>query len=420
MADRGSGYYHPVPPMAVASDIEFAEARRRRREERRRQVRRRRLTALGILAAVFGVGIFGIVELATGGSDAVTLTPVASAGIAPLPFHAQPPEEIRGVHVTAPLMTVTGKLDSYLALRKNGLNTIELDVKDETGDVGFTKGAPALALHDGAAQSYYDPQHVVRKVHAKGVYLIGRVVTFEDPITATAHPELAIHRSDGSLWHTNGGLAWLNPYSRKAWQYDVDVAVAAAKAGFDEIQFDYVRFPSDGDLSIIRYPGPHPQPMQETIKAFLTYAASRLHPLGVRVSADVFGLSASHDLGIGQYPGQVGEVVDAIYPMTYPSHYTPGEYDIPDPNAAPGKTVDRSLGDFDAKLVGDRAVIVPWLQDFSLGRTYRLADVQAQVAAARRHATAGYMLWNAGAVYTPKGLAPGPPPSLPTLAAPQL
>jgi hypothetical protein len=200
----------------------------------------------------------------------------------------------------------------------------------------------------------------------------------------------------------------------------VDVGVAAAKAGFDEIQFDYVRFPSDGDLSIIRYPGSHPQPMKATIAAFLRYATSRLHPLGVRVSADVFGLSASHDLGIGQYPAQVGKVVDAIYPMTYPSHYTPGEYNLPDPNAAPGATVMDSLRDFRAKLTGGRALLVPWLQDFSLGRTYSATDVAAQIRSARAMDTGGFMLWNAEGLYTAKELRASAPPPLPLLPAPQL
>jgi hypothetical protein len=408
--------------MATASNIEYTELRRERREARRRQVRRRRLAAFGVLAALSSAALFGIVQLLTGAGTAggVSLTPDLSAAVVS-PFRTPLPEEIRGVHVTAPLMTLTGKLDSFLAMKKNGLNTIELDVKDETGNVAFVKGAPALALHDGAARPYYDPAEVVHKVRKAGVYLIGRVVTFEDPITSVAHPELAIHRSDGSLWRTNGGLGWLNPYSRAAWRYDVDVAVAAAKAGFDEIQFDYVRFPSDGDLSIIRYPGRHAQPMGETIAAFLRYAVSRLHPLGVRVSADVFGLSATHDLGIGQYPGQVGEVVDAIYPMVYPSHYRPGEYNLPDPNAAPGATVSYSLRDFRAKLAGGRATLVPWLQDFSLGRTYTPADVAAQIAAARRYDTGGFMLWNAGGIYSPQVLhGSSTPPPLPVLPVPQL
>jgi hypothetical protein len=406
--------------MATATNIEVTELRRQRREARRRQVRRRRLSALGVLVALAAAALFGLGQLLVGASSAsVTLTPVASA--APVsPFRSSAPEEIRGIHLTGPLMTLTGKLDSYLAMKKDGLNTIELDLKDESGNVTFRRGAPVLALGEGAAVRYFDPREVVAKVHKAGVYLIGRVVSFEDPITARAHPELAVHQRDGSLWRTNTGLAWLNPYSRAAWRYNVDVAVAAAKAGFDEIQFDYARFPSDGDVSLIRYPGTHAQPMDETVAAFLRYAAHRLHPLGVRVSADVFGLSATHDLGIGQHPGQVGEVVDAIYPMVYPSHYRPGEYDLPDPNAVPGTTVSHSLDDFQVKLSGGRAVIIPWLQDFSLGRTYSPADVAAQVAAARAHHTGGFMLWNAAGVYTPEALRGGPPPPLPPLPAPQL
>ena len=406
--------------MATATNIEVTELRRQKREARRRQVRRRRLAALGVLVALAAAAILGLSQLLVGaGSAAVTLTPVSSA--APVdPFRTPAPEEIRGIHVTGPLMTLTGKLDSYLAMKKDGLNTIELDLKDESGNVTFTKNVPSIAIEDGAALRYFDPHEVVAKVHKAGVYLIGRVVSFEDPITSRAHPELAVHTSDGSLWHTNGGLGWLNPYSRTAWKYNVDVAVAAAKAGFDEIQFDYVRFPSDGDLSLIRYPGKHAQPMNETVAAYLRYAVTRLHPLGVRVSADVFGLSATHDLGIGQHPGQVGEVVDAIYPMVYPSHYNSGEYNLPDPNAVPGTTVSHSLTDFQTQLSGGRAVIIPWLQDFSLGRTYSPADVAAQVAAARRHHTGGFMLWNAAGVYTPEALRGGPPPPLPPLPAPQL
>jgi hypothetical protein len=407
--------------MATATNIEVTELRRQAREARRRQVRRRRLAALGVLGVLAAAALFGLTQLLVGaGSASVRLTPVASA--APVsPFRSPAPTEIRGIHVTGPLMTLTGKLDSYLAMKKNGLNTIELDLKDESGNVTFTHSAPQLALKDGAALRYFDPSEVVAKVHKAGVYLIGRVVSFEDPITARAHPELAVHTNDGSLWHNNAGLGWLNPYSQAAWKYNVDVAVAAAKAGFDEIQFDYVRFPSDGDLSIVRYPGKHAQPMDETVATYLRYAVKRLHPLGVRVSADVFGLSATRDLGIGQHPGQVGEVVDAIYPMVYPSHYNAGEYNLPNPNAVPGATVSHSLSDFQTQLTGGRAVIIPWLQDFSLGRTYSAADVAAQVAAARAHHTGGFMLWNAAGVYTPQALRGGaPPPPLPALPAPQL
>jgi hypothetical protein len=409
--------------VAVVSDIDYAEVRRQRREQRRRQVRRRRLTALAILVVLAAAALLGLVRLVNGVTAGATSTVLApAAGVLPSsPFRRATPEEIRGVHITGPLMSLPGKFAQYLALKRHGLNTVEVDLKDESGNVSFERGAPAIARRDGAARAYFDLRKAARQAHAAGMYLIGRVVTFEDPITATAHPALAIHRSDGSLWRTNGGLAWLNPYNRKAWKYDVDVAAAAAKAGFDEIQFDYVRFPSDGDISIMRFPGAHPQPKNATIPAFLRYARSRIHPLGARISADVFGLSASHDLGIGQHPKTIGAIVDALYPMTYPSHYNSGEYNLSNPNAAPRATVMFSLQDFRDQLPLGKAVLVPWLQDFSLYRTYTLADVRAQIQAARTMHTAGFMLWNAGGIYTKQALAPAAaPPSLPVLPAPQL
>jgi hypothetical protein len=410
-----------VTLVAIASDIDHTELRRQQREARRRQIRRRRLAALGLLVALGAAALFGLTRLLAGsaGAAAVVLEPVRSAAPASR-FHATLPEEIRGVHVTGPLMSLPGRFRQYLALRSYGLNTVEVDVKDENGNISFVKGAPTIARRDGADRAYFNLKNAARQAHEAGVYLIGRVVAFEDPITSVAHPELAIHKADGSIWRSNGGLGWLNPYSRAAWRYDVDVAVAAAKAGFDEIQFDYVRFPSDGDLSRIRYPGRHPQPMRETIAAFLRYAASRLHPLGVRVSADVFGLSATHDLGVGQHPWEIAKVVDAIYPMTYPSHYRSGEYNLDNPDAAPGATVRYSLRDFRKQLEGGKALLVPWLQDFSLGRSYSPADVAAQITSARAANTGGFMLWNAGGIYTRKVLRGGAPPPLPSLEVPQL
>jgi hypothetical protein len=402
----------PVDPNARSRD---------RRQARRRQVRRRRLTALAILLAATG-GLVAGIELA-GGKPSTASEPVA----APVPTKRVPigptlatlPDEIRGVHVTMALASLPGKIDEYIALKKYGLNTIELDVKDENGEIGFVPSSVPLAVKVGAAKPYYRPRDVVRKLHAAGLYVIGRVVTFEDPIASVGRPQIAVRRADGALWKNNGGLGWLNPYSREAWKYNVDVAAAAGRAGFDEIQFDYVRFPSDGDVTIIRYPGAHAQPMRQTIPAFLRYAVARLHPLGVRVSADVFGLSATHDLGIGQYPQHVGKVVDAIYPMVYPSHYHSGEYNLPDPNAVPGTTVAYSLRDFRSALAGGRALLVPWLQDFSLGRTYSFADVAAQIQAARAAESGGFMLWNAVGLYTPEALKPGPRP-LPQVPTPRL
>ena len=355
-----------------------------------------------VLAAGITLGARAVGGGHTGSSKRTA--PAGAVKAKPKPAGREVPDEVRGVHVTMALASLPGKLAEYLALP--GLNTIELDVKDENGQIGFVPSSVPLARRTGAAVRYYRARRVARQVHAHGDYLIGRVVTFEDPVLAEKRPDLAIHTSDGSIWRNNAGLGWTNPYDRRVWRYNVDVAAAAVQAGFDEIQFDYVRFPSDGDLSLIRYPGKRTQAMRWTIPAFVQYAGKRLHPLGARVSVDVFGLSATRDLGIGQLPRRVSRYVDAVYPMVYPSHFNPGEYGISDPNAAPGETVARSLQDFQRALEGRKTRLTPWLQDFSLGRTYTSEDVVSQVVAARGLHTGGFLLWNAEGLYTASVLQP--------------
>jgi hypothetical protein len=336
-----------------------------------------------------------------------TVRAAARAQQAPKAQVLQPrplPAEVRGLHVTMALASLPGKLDEYVAMKAAGLNTIELDVKDENGEIGFPVNVP-LAKQIGSAKRYYNAQRAAAEIHAAGLYLIGRVVTFEDPLLSAGAPQLAIRRADGSRWVNSAGLGWTNPYDKRVWKYNVDIAEQAAKLGFDEIQFDYVRFPSDGDISQIRYPGKHAQPMGWTIPLFTKYARDRLKPLGVRISVDVFGLSATRNLGIGQFPRRIARYVDAIYPMVYPSHYVSGEYNIIDPDSRPGTTVAYSLRDFRAAVRGRVTKLIPWLQDFSLRRTYTLTDVQDQIQAARLEHAKGFMLWNASGVYTVKALS---------------
>jgi hypothetical protein len=387
-----------------------ARFRERRRRARRRRRVRRAATAATLLAAAAAVALGAslISGEVTGSSksspERKPATPKQKKAAAP---KLRPlPAEMRGVHVTMALASLPGKVGEYLSLTRNGLNTVELDVKDETGEVGFVPSAVPLARAIGAARPYYRPRHVAASVHRRGVYLIGRVVTFEDPVLSEQRPELAVRTTDGSRWLNNAGLGWSNPYDRRVWRYNVDVAAAAARVGFDEIQFDYVRFPSDGDVTRIVYPHRRSEPMGKTISAFLAYASRRLRPLGVRVSADVFGLAATHDLRIGQVPRRLSRYVDAVYPMVYPSHYRSGEFRFDDPGAVPGRTVSRSLRDFRRALRGRRARIVPWLQDFSLGRTnYTLTEVRAQIDASRRAHSGGFMLWNPLGQYTEEALA---------------
>jgi hypothetical protein len=303
------------------------------------------------------------------------------------------------VHVTAALASLDGKLDEFLSLTDKGLTALELDVKDENGEVGFEQQAPALARKVGATRPFYDAAEAAAAAEASGVYLIGRVVVFEDPILATQRPKLAIQRRGGGVWTNSAGLAWTNPYDERVWKYNVDIAVAAAEAGFDEIMFDYVRFPTDGDLGSAVFSGKRREHKTVTIGKFVEYARSRLEPLGARVSAAVFGLTATREMGIGQRPRRLAEHLDVIYPMVYPSHFGAGEYSLEDPNAVPGVTVARALRDFRRELQGHDTLLVPWLQDFALGRAYSLEDVRAQILAARDAESAGFLLWNPSGVY---------------------
>jgi hypothetical protein len=370
--------------------------RERRRAARRRKRMRRTaaLIALLLAAAAVAVGARGLDT----SSSPKRVVKAATKTKPQRPARAELPAEIRGVHVTMALASIPGKLDEYAALP--GLNTIELDVKDENGEVAFHTRAPRLARQVGAAMRYYDPKEAAARLHRQGIYVVGRVVCFEDPILSEKRPELAIGTTGGGVWHNTAGLGWTNPYSEHVWNYNLDVAKAAVRAGFDEIQFDYVRFPSDGDIESAVFPGKRNEAMSATIARFVHYATTRLHAMGARVSVDVFGLSATRNLGIGQSPRRLSKIVDAISPMVYPSHYGSGEYGLESPISVPGKTVGRSLRDFRRQMRRGKAQLRPWLEDFSFTGTTTYSHVQEQIRAARRWKSGGFLLWNPSGLYT--------------------
>ena len=376
---------------------------RARRDHTRRKKRRRRAAVLALLlsvviALVMGARFVGDNRAAparvAAPSPAGPTSP--AGGLRPLPV------EIRGVHVTGALASLPGKFREYVALKRYGLNTIELDVKDEAGEIGFAPADVPLARTVGAARPFYNPKALVALAHRNGIYMIGRVVCFQDPKLAQGRPDLAIQRSDGSVWTTNGGIGWVNPYDRRVWDYCVSVAEAAADAGFDQIMFDYVRFPSDGDVSTAVYPGKTSVSRGRVIADFVGYAKKRLEPRGTRVSTAVFGLSATRDLGIGQVPRWISKNADSISPMSYPVLYGGGELGLVSPAAQPGETVFRTLTDFRRQVKGSRAQLVPWVQDWN----YTPQQVLAQIAAARLQGAKGYLLWNASGLYTTAALAP--------------
>lgn len=386
--------------------IDPNERFRKRRAAGRRRKRLRRGALIGTLlvgVALLGAGaqlVGGTGTPATGTEAGTAAEALASTGPRPLPL------ELRGIHVTIGLASLPGKLEEYIELESDGLTALELDIKDENGQVGFTRPVMPLANASGAARDFYDARRAARLVHERGLYLVGRIVVFEDPVLSRASPDLAVRRRDGSVWRDSAGLGWTNPYDRRVWRYNVDIAVAAAKAGFDEILFDYARFPSDGDVDSAVYANPQRIAKRDVVPAFLRYANRRLKPLGTRVSAAVFGLSAARDLGIGQTPRHMAPHLDAVYPMTYPSLFGPGELALADPSAAPGATVALALRHFRRAVRGRDALLVPWIQDFSFERPYGFEEVRAQIDAARLAGAKGFMLWNAEGVYTDGVLTP--------------
>jgi len=386
--------------------IDPNERFRQRRASARRRKRLQRGALIAVLLAV--VALFGLGAQLVGGS--MREPDDASGNVDP--SQQEPtgqrllPVEIRGVHVTMGLASLPGKLQEYVDLERDGLTAIELDIKDEDGEIGFMSTSLGLATQVGATRSFYRAREAARLVHQRGLYLIGRIVVFEDPALAHGRPDLAVRRSDGSVWEDGAGLGWTNPYDRRVWDYNVDVAEVAAKSGFDEIMFDYVRFPSDGNVDSAVYANQGNLARRDVMPSFLRYAARRLDPLGVRVSAAVFGLSAVRDLGIGQVPRRMAPHLDAVYAMTYPSLFGPGELGLVDPSASPGATVARALKRFRAAVRGTDALLLSWVQDFSFSRSYGVDEVQAQIYSARLAGTKGYLLWNASGVYTDGALTP--------------
>jgi hypothetical protein len=301
---------------------------------------------------------------------------------------------VKGVRVHAP---VAGSATDFANLLEmidgTVINTLVFDTKEEGGSVLYESEVPDA---QNAILRQYDVATVLAAADERGLYTITRIVTFQDGYWATAHPEHAIRNTaTGGVWTNNRGLAWMDPTDREAWEYPLALAVEACQLGFDEIQFDYVRFPSDGDLSIIAYDtAVDAQVRAETISAFLAEARTRLHAEGCAVSADIFAivLSVGDDQGIGQLLEEVSQSVDALSPMIYPSHYSTGWLNFDDPNAHPAEVVGQAIEAGLPRLQG--AMLRHWLQAFY----YDAGQIAEEIQQAEDNGL-GWLLWNAVSAY---------------------
>lgn len=311
----------------------------------------------------------------------------------------------RAAHLTAIGWSSPEVRDPVLQLVKDKkLNAVELDIKDENGEVGYDSSVP-LAREIGAVKNRYDAHKVITTLHGMGARVIGRIVAFRDPILAQAsHDQGKDHRlvqaPDGSPYDGGhyGALSFTNFADPEVRQYNIALATEAAKLGFDDILYDYVRRP-DGKLSTLRFPGLGDQTPEKSIAEFVADTQRLIQPEGKYLGVSVFGIAATRPTEIAQDIPAIAQHADYIAPMVYPSHWAAGEYGVASPNASPYEIVNRSLADFVKQVKGTRAAIVPWLQDFSLGVHYGPTEVADQIRAAARDGMNSFLLWNAGAMY---------------------
>jgi len=316
---------------------------------------------------------------------------------------------VRGIFVPGPILEDGRWFSGTMNLiETTELNALVLDIKDESGLVTHPSHLEAVQAIGAIKPRVEDLAGLVEGLRAKGLYPIARVVAFKDSRLAAARPDLAITLPGGGLWRDRSGAAWLDPNSREAQDYIIDVALEAVQAGFPEVQFDYVRFPTDGPVSLAVFPHDRGDRPRDVIAAFLEEARLRLAAEGAVVSADVFGLvpSAEDDMGIGQHWESVARSCDFLSPMAYPSHYGPNVYGLPDPDAAPYATVRRTMQDGLARLGDEKVRIRPWLQSFSWRHTYGPTQIRAQMQAVYDSGLNSWLLWNAGGTYIPASLLP--------------
>ncbi|MFC4602054.1 putative glycoside hydrolase [Cohnella hongkongensis] len=329
----------------------------------------------------------------------------------------KPPRAIRGIYVTSYVANGSRMKELIELVDRTELNAMVLDINSGTGlTAPLRQGGPdgpvrPVPSERKAAKRYRD---VIRELKRKKIYLIARIVTFNNPELAKAAPAWTLKRRDGSIWSDKNGTRWIDPYKQESWEYAISLAEYAAGLGFDEIQFDYVRFPENGAKvdREVKYADTHGRSKAQVIAAFLNQARTRLHQAGVPISADVFGMvgSSQDDMGIGQSWQAIAPAADVISPMLYPSHYSEGIWGIAHPDLSPGTIVKHALKDAatrNAKLRSQGAAaaqIRPWLQSFTASwihphQKYGQAQIREQILAARQAGIHSYMLWNSSCRY---------------------
>ncbi len=322
----------------------------------------------------------------------------------------------KGIYLSFGLLMpgMEGLLETNLDLvDRTELNTVVIDVKSDEGWLAYTPTEGLPKELDAGYDAIDDLPQVLAECKRRGIYTIARIVVFKDNVLAEGRPEWAVHTNAGGIWRDAINTAWVDPFRKEVWEYNLGIAKDAIAMGFDEVQFDYLRFPSDGDIMDSNYAEECTRENRvRAINEFAAYMYENLKPTGAFVSLDFFGLTTSinlnlkfGDLGIGQELAGVAPYADYISPMLYPSTYEPGNLELRNPQGSPYEVVKISMED--GRERAGTTLIRPWLQHYSLGGiSFGAAEFRLEKAAAEEAGAYGWLFWNAAGNYEPETFDP--------------
>jgi hypothetical protein len=320
------------------------------------------------------------------------------------------PQDIKAIYYNPNISNTQEDVDRLINLiNTTEVNSMVIDIKEE---IIFYDSQVQFFIDAGTVRPTIDLSGLLATLQENDIYTIARLVVFKDSIVADTYPDLAVTNNvTGEVWRDMNGVAWVNPMLHTLWDVNIELAVEAANLGFDEIQYDYVRFPTDGDLSTMEFGVPYTEENRTlAMTKFLEQSRHALIPTGAKLSADVFGFTAlvPDDLGIGQDLDMLAPHVDYLSPMVYPSHFPDGAMGLNGhPNDFPYETIEISMRSARDQL-GSARQLRPWLQDFDYWEMipYGVEEVRAQIQACEDVGTAGWMLWDPNNVYTDGALGP--------------
>lgn len=328
------------------------------------------------------------------------------------------PETIKGIYVPAKTAG-TDSINKLINIAETTeINAMVIDVKDDHGKITYAMDCDLAKRIGAVTDTITNMDELVKALKARKIYLIARIVAFKDPCLAAKRTDLAIKNKDGSIYRDTNGDAWVNPYNKEVWNYLVDVASHAVGTGFDEIQFDYIRFSTGNGIAKADFgKEAENKTKEQVITEFTRYLYHKLKPLGVNVSADVYGavINSNIDAGlVGQNYVEMSKYLDYICPMIYPSHFGNGNYGVMYPDLEPYNIIHKVMLASKSKLdqIPDgkhHAVVRPWLQDFTATwlknhKTYGGPELRQEIKGVYSAGYGEWLLWNNSCQYSVDGL----------------